>query len=518
MSQDRARPSKWTPWLLAGALLCMTAWFFPYFPSLGSPNELTRLYLTRAIVDDGSFSIDGPVSLYGRITDMARRDNQLYSDKAPGVGFFGVPVYVVVKTLAGWEVGEVSNAGLLRCMRFFLAGLPTAAVALMLFFLLGRLELSRERRLFLMMAYGLGTVAFAYGVLLYGHQLATACLLGAFFLAERQGRAPHPLQPLGTGFFLGCALMTEYTTVLMAAPLAVYTVWSSPARLRDTFLGLAGSLPPIALLMIYHTVSFGGPLTTGYTHLAHAHFAGVHERGLWGLVTPSLTRLSTILFSPSKGLWFFSPWLLLSLPAFAWAIARPGPALERLRPAWIAITLASVFYLLFASSLQLTAWGWCLGPRHLCPILPFWVLAIGTLFTRRPVWARWTLRVLRVLVPFSLVAITLPTATFGGFPPDFSNPLADFSLPLVASGCLSRSVGTWLGLPAGWAAIPFWLAALAFLFWLTWPRDAKTLEKLLIPACLAGLLALALLATGPKDPTEDRALNWVKADILRCVE
>ncbi len=181
----------------------MTIWFFPFFPNLGSPNELTRLYLTRAIVDDGSFSIDGPVSRYGHITDLAKADGRLYSDKAPGISLAGLPVYIVAKALVGWDAAGISNSSLLRLMRIFLAGLPTAAIVVLLFFLLGRLELSRNRRLFLAGAYGLGTIAFPYGVLLFGHQLATLCLVGAFSLIERNNRRPTWLAPLLAGCLLG---------------------------------------------------------------------------------------------------------------------------------------------------------------------------------------------------------------------------------------------------------------------------------------------------------------------------
>jgi hypothetical protein len=432
------------------------------------------------------------------------------------VGLLGVPVYVVLKTLAGWEAEAVSNDTLLRWMRIALAGLPTAGIALLLFYLLGFLELSREKRLYLMLAYGLGTIAFPYGVLLFGHQLATLCLVGAFAFIQRQSRSPGTLPPAGCGLLLGCALLVEYTTLLLVVPLAAYAVYASPRRLKDTCLGLAGSLLPVLLLMGYHTSCFGSPLASGYGFLVHGHFAAVHDRGLWGMVTPSFSRLGTILFSPNKGLWFYSPWLLLAIPALVMAIARPR--LPEWRPAWIALAAGSLFYLLFAMSLQLTAWGWSLGPRHLCPLMPFWVLAIGTLLRRSPPWPVWTMRALRVLVPFSVVAIALPTATFGGFPPDFNNPLADFSVRLLATGCLSPSVGTAVGLSPGLAALPFWLALAAGIFWLTWPKTGLALEKALSLGLAAALLGLVLFTTGPSSPREERALAWAQKDILKCTD
>lgn len=516
MSTTRARPSRRAPFVVAGALLVLTAWFFPYFPSLGSPNELTRLYLTRAILDDGSFSIDGPVKRYGRINDMAGNAGRLYADKAPGTGFLGVPVYVVVKALAGWEMDEVSNASLLRWMRIVLAGVPTAAIALLLFFLLGRLRLDRPWRYFMMVAYGLGTVAFPYGVLLFGHQAATLCLLGAFALIERQTREPGVLSPLAVGLLLGTALLIEYTTALLVVPLAAWCVWAWRTRPRDLVLACAGGIVPIAILMAYHVACFGGPFQTGYSHLVSRAFAEVHDRGLWGMVAPSSSRLATILASPQKGLFFYTPWLLLALPALVFVCLRPGLAGQR--PGWYAVCAGSLLYLVFAMSLQLTAWGWSVGPRHLCPLVPFWVLAIGALLASGSRWSRRSRLFLRALVPYSVVAVVLPTATFGGYPPDFSNPLADFSIRLLLAGCMPANAASELaGVAPAWGALPFWMGCLALVVWVHL-QDTDTKPSKLLPLVVACLLIAAVLAiTGGTTTQEARALHWVQHDILGCL-
>jgi len=516
VSTVRARPSRRAPFLVAGAILALSAWFFPYFPSLGSPNEMTRLYLTRAILDDGSFSIDGPVERYGHINDMAGRNDRLYSDKAPGIGFLGVPVYVVAKALAGWEADGVSNASLLRWMRIVLAGVPTAAIALLLFFLLGRMGLGRPWRFFMMVAYGLGTVAFPYGVLLFGHQAATLCLLGAFALVERQTRQPGILPPVAVGLLLGTALLIEYTTALLVVPLGGWCLWVWRRRPRDLVLACAGGVVPIAVLMAYHVVCFGGPFQTGYSHLASRPFAEVHDRGLWGMVTPSGSRLLTILASPQKGLFFFTPWLLLALPALVFSCRQPGQA--RLRPGWYAVCTGSLLYLVFAMSLQLTAWGWSVGPRHLCPLVPFWVLAVGVLLAAGSRWSRRSKLCLRVLVPYSMAAIVLPTATFGGFPPDFSNPLADFSIRLLLAGCMPPNAASELaGVSPAWGALPFWLGCTALIVWVHW-QDTDTKASKLLPLVVACLLTAAVLTiTGGTTAQEARALHWVQHDILGCL-
>jgi len=515
MSDLRVRPSSLGAWLLAGALLVASAWSFPYFPRLGSPNELTRLYLARAIVDDGSFSIDGPVARSGPLTDMARHGGRLYSDKAPGTGLLGAPVYAGLKALHGWDSQAVSDQALLRALRLALAGVPLALSALLLLGLLGRLGLGAGPRSLLALAYGLGSLAFPYGSLLFGHQAAAACLLGAWAALDRQRRDPRAGWPLLVGLLLGLALLLEYTSLLMAAPLALHALLAFPRRGRDSLLALAGGALPLGLLLAYQAACFGAPWATGYGALASPHYAEVHARGLLGLGAPSLGRLLAALFGTTRGLFFYAPWLALGLVGLALGARRPRAG--ETRAGWLALLAGSGLYLVFASSLEPEAWGWSLGPRHLVPILPFWALGVGRLWAgASPRAAAVTRFALRALVPYSIAACALPTVVFGGFPPDFSNPLADFVAPLLAHGCAGPNLASSLGLDPIWGLLPLGLALLAVAGWVVFSDGGAPGARLVAAALAAGLLALAFAWTGPEDAREARALAWVERDVLGC--
>lgn len=499
-------------WLFAGVLLACS-WPFPYFEKLGSPNEISRLYLTRAIVDDGSFALDHQVARYGHITDLAHASGHLYSDKAPGIGLLGVPVYLAVKALAGWRAQAVSNRLLLRLLRLLLAALPTAVLAVLLFSLLQRLLVEHGLRLWLSVSYALGSVAYPYGVLLYGHQAAALCLLAAFYLLSR------PVPPRSRGWLLvGLALAgsvtIEYTTVLLALPLALLALWRARGIWRRAAWALAGAALAGGLLAFYHTACFGHPLATGYTHLLHDKFAAIHRRGLFGLVTPAPARLGNILFSPNRGLWFFSPWLLPAPLGLVAGLLRP--AASGWRGHWLALLAASLLYLLFAASLQLPAWGWSLGPRHLAPLIPFWVLGAGRLLGPDAPGRNWTRRLAWVLGLYSAAALVTPTLVFGGYPPDFSNPLADFIGPLLLAGCIAPSLGSELGLStatAGWLLLAAVAAALLFLLW---RQSAARLEKLTCLAAALVLIGVVFSWTGPPATREQHTRTWVRDQIMHC--
>ncbi|HOX43127.1 MAG TPA: hypothetical protein PK668_06000 [Myxococcota bacterium] len=509
----RARPSSLGAWLLAGTLLVASAWSFPYFARLGSPNELTRLYLARAVVDDGALSIDGPVARHGRLTDMASHDGRLYSDKAPGIGLLGAPVYALVKACAGWDTAAVSNELLLRLLRLLLAGVPLALAALILQRLLGRLGLGPGPRALIAWGYGLGSLAFPYGTLLYGHQAAAACLLGAWAALDRQRRDPRAGWPLLVGLLLGLSMLIEYTTLLLAAPLALHALLAFPRRGRDTLLALAGAVLPLGLLVAYQAACFGAPWATGYGALASPHYAEVHARGVLGLGAPSLGRLLAALFGTTRGLFFYAPWLALGLAGLVLGALRPRAG--ETRAGWLALSAGSLLYLVFASSLEPEAWGWSLGPRHLVPLLPFWALAVGRLWLEAAGATRFTVR---ALVPYSIATCVLPTVVFGGFPPDFSNPLADFVAPLVAHGCAAPGVASALGLDPAWGLLPLGLALLGLGAWVIFSGGGSPGARLLAAALAAGLIVLAFTWTGPAEPREQRALEWVERDVLQCTD
>jgi hypothetical protein len=518
MSVPRAAPSRTTPWLLAGTLCLMTAWAFPYFTELGSPNELTRLYLARALIDDGRLTIDGPVARRGPLTDMARRDGRLYSDKAPGVGLLGAPCYAVLKLFAGWRAEALDDATVLRWLRLWLAGVPTALTAWLLFGLLGRLGLGRRRRFALVWAWGAGSVAFAYGSLLYGHALCGLWLVLGLAGGLRLTHRDRPdWVPLGTGAALGAALLTEYTSLLLVLPLALVALVLSRRRGRDLLLGSAGALLPLGLLALYHQLCFGAPWATGYAHLVNRHYAQVHAEGLLGLTAPSFERLGIILFSPTRGLLFYSPWLLLApvgLVAAAWRPTAGRPAAPR--PVWLALAAGSLLYLLFAMALKLDAWGWSLGPRHLTPLLPFWTLACGVLLARSDRWGAMAVWTLRLLAPYAVIAVVVPTAVFGGFPPDFSNPLADFIRPLLLAGCVGPNLGAALGLVPIWGLLPLLAAALVLAGWLAIAGLARGWQRALAVVAAAGLVLAAYGVGGPPSAAEQRALGWARGQVLGC--
>ncbi len=74
-------------------LAVLYLWVFPFHDVVRNPNENVRVYMTVAIVDDHTFAINRIEGAWGYVNDKAIRAGRLYSSKAPGTSYLGVPVY-----------------------------------------------------------------------------------------------------------------------------------------------------------------------------------------------------------------------------------------------------------------------------------------------------------------------------------------------------------------------------------------------------------------------------------------
>src|SRR5262249_39479147 len=168
----------------------------------------------------------------------------------------------------------------------------------------------------LALTYGLGTIALPFANHFFSHQLAAALLFGAFVLLyrARHGELAERYALLAGGL-LGCAVITEYPTALLALALGIYglqgpaaqsppqrarrrspsppragrgfpiaAVTTDPARWRRALRLAAGATPALLVGGLYNTLAFGGPLGTGYAHLAGPEiFRSGQAQGVFGI-------------------------------------------------------------------------------------------------------------------------------------------------------------------------------------------------------------------------------------------
>jgi hypothetical protein len=371
------------------ALFLLVFCAYAYFYQAGGWNQNSRFALVRSVVEKrtsiivgyhlatGDLACHGP---NGACKDKRRADPKLgehnYCDKAPGSSWLAAPAYAVVHLV--WGGDENANPHYLDAAAYvstvWAVSLPSAFAVVFLYLLLGALNLPRWGRAMAALAYGLGTLAFPYSTLFYGHQLVAALVLIPFaMLVHARRRAPEGLPPRRrtlaiAGFLLGAAVAVEYQAVLAAAPIVIYAARFVRPWSRFGWLILAGAIPGLSLAA-YHWVVFGGPLTFPY------EFSNQDNRNqgfFMGLGAPSGEALWNILFSSHRGLFYSAPWLLLAVPGAVclW--------LRRFRAEVLVCVSVVLLFAWLNGSLVDWRGGWALGARYLIPAIPFLaILAAG---------------------------------------------------------------------------------------------------------------------------------------------
>jgi hypothetical protein len=356
----------------ATALFFLCFGTYAWFYQAGGWNQNSRFDLTRAIVERGTIRID---AYEGNTGDKSLRAGHFYCDKAPGLSWLCV-------LPAALTPGSPDVRAYVATL--FGVALPSAIAVVLLFWILGRLGLPPAAAI----AWGLASLALPYSTLLYAHQLVAALFVAAFAILLRAPSRP-PLLFL-CGFLLGFAVVCDYTAILGCIALGLY------ARRRLGWI-LAGAVIPAIALAVYHTVAFGGPLTTAY---AFSTQPWRHTGVFMGIGLPRPRAVMHLLFTQYRGIFFSMPWLLLAIPGAVMLIRRGERRAE-------GIVCTAMFLLFFWLNISIPDWqgGWALGARYLIPTLPFLTILAAAAISRRAVAV-----VFGVLAAYSFVLMLVGTA------------------------------------------------------------------------------------------------------------
>ncbi|XXF79103.1 hypothetical protein P2318_04940 [Myxococcaceae bacterium GXIMD 01537] len=522
-----AAPSR-LPRGVYAALLALYVLTFPYHPGLRSPNELCRLWQTRALVEYGTLDINQALRDYGYVGDLSVKDGKYYPSKAPLLSFAAVPLYATLRALAGGYRYAVPEVPLVYLSRLFLTVLPTLGMLWWVRRFL-RAYLSEPVADALTVTYALGSLAFSYSLLFMSHQTTAVLLFGGFYALWRCARGEWRERGyLVAGACAGATVAAEYTGALGVLGLVLYAALtvlgrSEPWRARIAKLaraaGLAtlGALPFIVGLMLYHQAAFGHPLESGYKHLNDAGYQPWHLGGFLGIRYPDPRAFALSFFSPLRGLFALAPFLLLALPGLA-LLRREGRASSEARAISVFTLVLLAGYTYFTSSFSYDSWGWTTGPRHLTGLVPFLLLPAGlSLEWLRAGGRNVALGVAAAACAASIVVTGVATLV-NYVPDDVSNVFLGLAVPLLRDGYLPPSVLSFLGLANPAAGLPLLAALLGVAAWVfvtlaaplaRWPSGA---------ALAGGALALAVLGGAQVATTraeKDRgAVNFLESQWL----
>ncbi len=380
--QAEEYPHGKTPWqallLLTVASLALLALFDG---SVNSGDSEPVLLMAVSLLRQG----DWELSEYGgRYAGSAyHRDGELpyflcrtrtgvHSAYPLGMTTFAVPAALLCRA-AGGDLDETETR---RRVEKWTA-CWVAAACLCLFFLLGLYHVRPAPALVLTALLATGSALYStVGQALWQHGGVIFFSLLALLLEHRQARRESVSLTLLQG--AACALMVacRLSSALFVLALGFWVLARSPRRAILLTVATAAAFAPWAWL---HGSIYGTPLGLS---------SGLLTAPCWtGALSDSLAG---VLFSPSRGLIVYQPWLLLGLAVLVPAVRRRLPAAGRVPcPAgWgLFCVSAIVLHLALVGSWRCWWGGYCWGSRLASEVVP-----LAALLLLRPLAALWSSR------------------------------------------------------------------------------------------------------------------------------
>ena len=347
--------------LLAGLAIFWLSFRAPVSRANSDPR--LSLLVSLAIIEQGSvrldtyeFSSQPPLSDPDNERVLVRWNDHIYYAFPLGSSLAAVPP-VWLARLMGRDLTSVAEQNRIQ------NGLAAISTALIfwLIYQVGRNYLPWRPSFGLALLLTLGSmVASTLATAFWSHHLTTAAMLLALLLLTSQEEGRWRLPDWGLGLSLGGLLFAAYlarpSAAVFIALLLGYLFWRRRPLFWPATL-LAGGL--FGLFLIWSKWEFGTPFPFYYRP----------ERLAEGTGTGLMAALYGQLFSPSRGLFIFVPYLLL-LP---WGTGR----LPDNRRPWLWLILAWGVGQLLLNVLAAPWWGgWSYGPRLLLDWWPGLVLLV----------------------------------------------------------------------------------------------------------------------------------------------
>ncbi len=497
-----------------------------YTPNINSADGMAMLAVTKATLEHGQPEIGVmgaseallplPMSRMGAFGV----DGALYSKKGPTPSVFLIPFVAIADALPGLQT---------RAVAMLFNPLVTTITALLLFTLLRWLNYKPRTALVTAFVYGVATFAITYVKSLFGEPLTALLLLLGVMAAYRYRQGVgHKRNLLLIGCCLGLMIGINLIYIITVPVVGLFIFVT--VRDKTIYVGEYPFFPglmkraiwaeiltfafPIAITLIllglYNWVRFGSPMSSGY------HFADGE-----GFTRPIITGLFGLTISPYRGLFWYSPVLLLALPG--WLMLRRTASWL----AWLALTLVIAQAASFAGW-----WSWhggiVWGPRFLIPVIPLTVLFLAPLIE-----SAWTRRLLAgVLAAF--IALSLFVQLLGSLYSFFhytgylfvnyytgivDSPLTAMKDEVLYNPGLSPVLGHLALLITGWPLEPAWLAhgvdilhlLAALVLMLTGVAVAVVKMARRLPYILVALVALASMTIVAGRQNQGREYDEVQA-------
>jgi hypothetical protein len=326
-------------------------------------NQGAHYALVRALAD-GTPRIDAYRDFSG---DIGYYKGHYYSNKAPGLAFVTLPVYMVAHAL-----GLPSGVHVLSLWGVLLPGI-------LLLLLVWRVGDRAEPGYGFAAAFTLGIASLVLPFLgmYFAHILSALLGFGAFAVLWSERDGPQRLRLVAAaGFLAGFAVVVEYPLALTAVVLGCYAISRNPV-LKRGLVWTGGVFVGLLPLLAFNRWAFGS-----FTQLSYAHLVANNKPG----VPPVVYKPAKQPFQPRVAVeLLLSPRGLLTLaPIVALGIAGAVFLYRRRRAEALTIGAIAGLFLLYNTAFIYFG-GFGPGPRYLIPALPYAAVGLAAAYRRLPV-------------------------------------------------------------------------------------------------------------------------------------
>jgi hypothetical protein len=369
-----------------------------YSPTLHSSDGQAMFSTAESLVRRGAWDIE-QIRWMGLQQGTYGLDGLLYSRKGIGQPILALPL-TWLGLMLPW-FGPVTTTKLF-------GSLITALSGVLIFFVLTRLAYRPLTGVLAALVFGTGTLAWPYARTFFSDSPAGLLLLVTLLALITYKQTGQNRYPFIAGLSLAWAVATRYAEgvflpvfgllflAYLFSNLGVNHVQSFRLQFKALIYPILAFAAPIMLvglgLMAFNAARYGNPLNTGY--LPEESFSAIWWQGIAGQ-----------LISPGRGLFLYSPILLVSLFG-VW------PFLKRNRPEALACLAVILIHLLLYGKWFMWHGGFAWGPRFMVATMPFWVILMGPVLARltaepKPIWRYgfYALWVISLIVQIPAVSV-----------------------------------------------------------------------------------------------------------------
>jgi hypothetical protein len=291
-----------------------------------------------------------------------------YSTLPPGQSFIAIPFFLVGKGIwmglnyFGMNLSYISVTYIPMAM---LSSISAASTIALFHKLLTELKFENKSTLLTSIILAFGTTSWIYAKTFFAQSLSMFLNFFGIYLIIMAAKSKKPYKFFLAGIIIGIAITVRVSNILLVIPILVYLILRSQTS-KSFVLFLSGITPALSLLLLYNFLCFDNPFITGYHYDLLYDYTSVASI----FSTNPIVGLFGLLFSPGRGLFVYSPVLVLSIPGFYYFFKSN-------KEESILCILSFLVILLFYSSYTWWHGGLSYGPRFLTDIIPVFVLPIG---------------------------------------------------------------------------------------------------------------------------------------------